>query len=326
MLGRRKMTRRMFLSRSGGMLVGAGLLQRASAAGQADRPKPLLLAVRDSHLSVTGEPDSWAAMKKLGVEAVEVLVERDFSCPNLFPKDKQYSLVSDDAIAQLAKDLKSHNLKISAFCLMNRLEENPDEEVSWTVAVARAAAKLGVKAIRIDIVPRRLQGDDFLRFSIETCKRILKESEKTGMRFGIENHGSTTNRVEFLEKLFDGVGSERLGLTLDVANFYWFGYPLNELYGIYRKFANRVFHTHCKSIRYPEDVRDKQRTPGWEYGKYNCPIYEGDIDFRRVLNILRQAGYDNDLCVENESLPKFPEDKRAEVLKKEVEFLRGLLH
>ena len=307
------------------MLIGASLLRRASAAGQADRPRRLLLAVRDGHLSVTGEPDSWAAMKKLGVQAAEVLVGRDFSCPNLSAEGKKYSLSSDDAVAHLAKDLKSYDLRISAFCLENRFDEKPDEEVSWTVAVAQAAAKLGVKAIRIDVVPRRLQGDEFLRFSIETCKRIVEDSEKTGVKFGIENHGGTTNRVEFLEKLFEGVGSERLGLTLDVANFYWFGYPLKELYGIYRKFASRAFHTHCKSIRYPEDMRDKQRNIGWEYGKYNCPIYEGDIDFRVVLNILREAGYDNDLCVENESLGKFPEDKRAEVLKNEVVFLRGLL-
>ena len=64
---------------------------------------------------------------------------------------------------------------------------------------------------------------------------------------------------------------------------------------------------------------------GWEYGKYNSPIYEGDIDFRRVLKLLRKAGYKNDLCIENESLSKFPAAQRREVLAKEVRYLRKLL-
>ena len=105
----------------------------------------------------------------------------------------------------------------------------------------------------------------------------------TGVRFGIENHGNTTNDPEFLAALFDGVGSKRLGLTLDTGNFYWFGHPLSKLYGLYEQFAPRAFHTHCKSIRYPEDDRERQRPMGWKYGEYNGPIYDGDIDFGRVV-------------------------------------------
>ena len=131
--------------------------------------------------------------------------------------------------------------------------------------------------------------------------------------------------VERLDKLFDGVGSAKLGLTLDCANFYWWGHPVNDLYPIYEKFAPRVVHTHCKSIRYPDDKKNVRREMGWEYGKYNCPIYEGDIDFKRVVKILRRANYRGDLCVEDESLEKCPEPERAGVLKKEIALLQKLV-
>jgi len=116
----------------------------------------------------------------------------------------------------------------------------------------------------------------------------------------------------------------QLGLTLDVANFYWWGHPLQDLYGIYEKFAPRVVHTHCKNIHYPDDKKNVRREMGWEYAKYNCPIYDGDIDFKRLTGILRQANYSGDLCVEDESLSKFPETERAEVIKKEIAVLKKL--
>ena len=111
------------------------------------------------------------------------------------------------------------------------------------------------------------------------------------MAFGIENHGTLTNDPEFLTPLFARVGSPLLGLTLDTGNFYWFGHPLSKVYELYELFAPRVVHTHCKNIGYPESGGRNARAMGWQYDKYTCPIYEGDIDFRRVVKILRAANY-----------------------------------
>ena len=87
-------------------------------------------------------------------------------------------------------------------------------------------------------------------------------------------------------------------------------------------FAPRVFHTHCKSIGYPAEMREKQRPIGWQYGKYHGPIYSGDIDFRRVVAILKKAGYANDLCIEDESLGN--KKDAADILTKELQLLKEL--
>jgi len=127
-----------------------------------------------------------------------------------------------------------------------------------------------------------------------------------------------------MEQILKGVGSDRLGITLDTANLYWWGHPLDEVYRIYERFAPHVVHTHCKSIRYPADKKNVRREMGWEYAKYTCPIYEGDLDFNRIAAILRRAGYRGDLCIEDESLARFPEAERSENLKKQIVFLRQL--
>ncbi|HNT36285.1 MAG TPA: hypothetical protein PKH07_14970, partial [bacterium] len=73
------------------------------------------------------------------------------------------------------------------------------------------------------------------------------------------------------------------------------------------------------------DKQNIRREIGWEYGKYCSPIYEGDIDFKKVVAILQAAEYFGDYCIENESLSRFPQEERGAILKKEAEFLRGLV-
>jgi len=317
-------SRREFLAISGGAAVGAGPLGAwAVEADKAGRAEKLLVTVRDNLLRDTGEKDAWSALKAVEAQGVEITVERDLSCALVFGAEKPYSVASSDEAKRLADNAKSHGTPVTSFLMHNTFDQNPDAEIKWVGDVARACKTMGVGVIRIDVVPRKIKGDEFLKFAVETCKRLVAQIADTDVRLAIENHGNTTNNVEFLENLFDGVGSDRVGLTLDTGNFYWFGYPLTDLYAIYKKFAPRTYHTHCKSIAYPEDQRNVKRQMGWEYGKYNCPVYEGDIDFKRVVAILREAGYRGDLCIEDESLGKF-KGKQREVLAKEVAFLKGL--
>ena len=264
-------------------------------------------------------------MKALGAECIEVQVEINLACGNLFHPQHKYTLAAPEGIQTLKDDLVASGCRISAFMMSNHLDERLEQEVECAARIVQAAQQLGVGVIRIDVVPRKVEGDKFLPFAVDACKRLCAAAEGTPIRYGVENHGKITNNPAFLDKLFAGVGSDKLGLTLDCANLYWWGHPLKDLYAIYEKFAPRVVHTHCKSIRYPEDKKNVQRQMGWEYGKYNCPVYEGDIDFKRLVKILRKANYRGDLCIENESLGKFPENERAEVMRKEIAMLKKLV-
>ena len=316
-------TRRNFIKTTG-LALSAGVLSLETPLVAAPKAK-WPVGCRDLHLKIAGQPDSWSCMKALGAQCTEANIGMNLDCVSLFHPRGKYTLATDDGIRALKDDLAASGCRISAFMMSNRLDEQLDKELEWTRKLVPAAQALGVEIIRIDVVPRKLEGDKFLSFAIAACKRLCEIAEGTPIRYGVENHGKITNDPQFLEKLFDGVGSPKLGLTLDCANFYWWGHPVNDLYAIYEKFAPGVVHTHCKSIRYPDDKKNIRREIGWEYAKYNCPIYDGDIDFKRVVKILRLAGYRGDLCVEDESLGKFPESEQAEVLRKEIALLRELV-
>jgi sugar phosphate isomerase/epimerase len=295
------------------------------AAGKSNRPsEPWVVACRDNLLKVTKKPDCWSAMKELRVTGLEVQVDPALVCSALYDPDKTYSIATVSDIQAVKERFAEEGRVITAFLMNNRFDERLDDELKWTGKVVKAARELDVKVIRIDVVPRRTKGEEFFSFAVGACKQLCDIVKGTSIRYGIENHGNTTNDPEFLQRLFDAVDSPHLGLTLDTANFYWYGHPLDELYKIFERFAPRAFHTHCKSIRYPQDKRNTRRPMGWEYGKYACPIYEGDIDFEKVTAILRKAGYRGALCLEDESLGKYSEAEQTEVLKEEIALLKKL--
>lgn len=318
-----ELSRRNFIKSSAGFFAAAGAIGSPYLM-QAAPQKPWLVGCRDVHLRVAGAADSWSAMDALGAEGVEVQAALDLTCPNLFHPEHKYTLAAADGIKRLRDDLAAKHCRITAFMMANRFDEQLDKELESARGLVRAAGQLGVEIIRIDVVPRKLNAQEFLPFAIKACQQLCEVAADSPVRFGVENHGKITNDPDFLDKLFAGVGSPKLGLTLDCANFYWWGHPLRDLYAIYERVAPHVVHTHCKSIRYPADQKHARREMGWEYAKYCCPVYEGDIDFKRLVKILRKAGYRGDLCVENESLSRLPEAERGAVVKKEIAFLKQL--
>jgi sugar phosphate isomerase/epimerase len=320
------LTRRQFLTTTTGMVAGAGAASLFLPPGlAAAQPARICLGTRDVMLRHVGKPDVWSAAAAIGAEGIEINVREDLSFSDLFHPQKKYSGATPDGIEQLKADAQASGRRITALCMSNHFDERPEAEIEWCAKTARAAQALGVKAVRIDVVPRKLPVGQFLDFSVVTLKKLMEATEPTGVAFGIENHGHVTNNPEFLQPLFERVGSNRLGLTLDTGNFYWFGHPLSKVYQLVETFACRVFHTHCKSIKYPEDRREKQRPVGWEYAKYFCPVYEGDVDYARVVRILQKSNYAGDLCIEDEALGKFPKPEQATVLAKEIQYLKDRL-
>lgn len=317
-------TRRDFLKASTGLALTASVLGAGGSCLAAETTRRWVVACRDIHLKVTGKADSWFALKELGANGVEVNVSEELLCPILYHPQRKYSVATPDGLKGLQDDLQANGAIITALCMNNRLDERLERELAWTRKLVAAAQKLNVTAIRIDVVPRAISGEAFLPFAIKACKQMCDLAEGTQVHFGIENHGQLSNDPQFLEKLFDGVGSPHLGLTLDAMNFYWFGHPLNDLYRICEKFSARVVHTHCKNLRYPEDKRNIRRPIGWEYEKYAAPLYEGDLDYQRIAAILLKANYQGDLCLENECLGHFPKEQQAAVLKREIAFLKKL--
>jgi sugar phosphate isomerase/epimerase len=297
----------------------AALPAAASLSAAAAPRNPV--GCRDAMLKPLGEPDCWAAAKRVKAEVLEVLVDEKLGLP-LLTNAQPYSLTTPAEVARVAHDVAAAKVKISAFCVASRFDTRPDFEVEFLGKLAHIADGMGVRAMRIDVVRNRIPMEEFLASVVGPLKKLVASTSDTQVRFGMENHGNTGNDPAFLLPVLERVGSKRFGVTLDTGNFYWFGHPLSKVYELIEMVAPHVVHTHCKNITYPADKRDVQRPMGWEYAKYEAPVDKGDLDFKRVVAILKKAGYTGDLCVENETLGRMPESERAGVIASEIAYLK----
>jgi sugar phosphate isomerase/epimerase len=324
----RTWSRRDFLATSGGLLAGVGAASLLPGIAFADEKPKMCVACRDYHLRllVPSVKNCWDSLQLIGADGVELELGDDMSLPQLYHTEKKYTLATPEGIAEVKADAQAAGRRITAILMSNRFDQRPEFEVELCTKAAKAAQALGTKVVRLDTVvhDNKTSMDAFCGQMADLIQTVLAATESTGVSFGAENHG-VANDPKFLRAMLDRVGSPRFGITLDTANFYWYGFPLTKLYELYESFAPHVVHTHCKSIKYPAEKQNAERERGWEYGNYNCPVYEGDIDFGRVVAILKKVGYSNDLCIENESLNRLKPAEEPGVLKREVDYLRSFL-
>lgn len=288
----------------------------------------MYISVRDAHLPGTFGTIK-AGLAAMGLNAVELDYRRDRSVSSLDTPNASESLASRSKIAAFAYKCKGLGIKPAAFLLGNDFgADDLEAELDYVISALRAAFQLGMPAIRIDAIMQ--DGRDWTlekrtQHFAECMHRILDATSRVDVAMGIENHGNLGNDPDFLEMVLDRVDSPRVGVTIDTANFYWFGHPLSKVHKIIERLAPRTKHTHVKNINYPTGKREIQREVGWEYGKYVSPLREGDIDLKRLVKTLSAAGYKGDLCIEDESLGRFDLEKQRAVLKDDAAYLKEIL-
>jgi sugar phosphate isomerase/epimerase len=285
------------------------------------------VAVRDFCLYQAGYRTAIEGAKDLGLSAIEVAIDKDGGARSL-ATDRTHDLSDPADLASYKAELEQHGVRVCALLCANDFNaEDRRPHLGWVIQAVSAAEGLGTPAVRVDSImtgQTDLPLEERVRIHADACLEVLRATADSEVALGIENHGPHGNDPGWMRAVVRRVGSPRLGLTLDLGNWYWYGHPLSALYGIYEEFAPLVKATHVKNIGYPEEIRETQRVIGFEYGKYCCPLEDGDIDMRRAIAILRRAGYDGPLTIEDESLGKFSENERKAVLRRDVGYLKSL--
>ena len=291
----------------------------------------MFVSIRDEIVMQTGFDSLHEALTYYDLRNVEMLVNRDMSVRSLQPTAEQPRLYLDrpDDLARLERQTRGSGLHITAFLMHNDFNA-PDREaeLKWVTSVVDVAGRLGLPAVRIDSIMSGEQTEPLERrqeIFASAVRAVLERTPRSHVALAIENHGGQGNNPEFLDGVLRKAHARRLGMTLDVGNFYWSGKPLAEVYKILEHFAPLTRHTHIKNIHYPSEMRDTQRSIGYEYGKYVCPIPDGDLDMRRIVGLLKRAGYRNDLYIEDESLGKYDIAARRENVKAAIALLRAAI-
>ncbi|MFN3653063.1 MAG: sugar phosphate isomerase/epimerase family protein [Armatimonadota bacterium] len=287
------------------------------------------VAIRDASLYQAGYASAVEGLLDLGLAAIELAIDRDGYVRSL-EDELQLNLTDPAHRNALEEQMERHGVRVCTL-LCSQDFHHPEEReahVHWVTQAAQVAEILGIPSLRVDSImtgQAELPLPERVRIFAEGLREVLRGTPDSTVELGIENHGPQGNDPEWMLAVLGEVDNPRVGVTLDVGNWYWFGHPLSRVYQIYRELGPHVKATHVKNIAYPEELRETQREVGYEYGRYCCPLDEGDLEMAKVVAILREAGYDGPLTIEDESIGKVAESKRREVLKRDAEHLRAVL-
>lgn len=258
-------------------------------------------------------------IRKLRADSIECAVGVDGSVASL-----GVNLNGANASTMLRKRCEAEGVCISALLLPTDFSgDSAGSHVEWAIRTVRVAAEMSIPVVRIDPwTPLKELATETIVANVLRCTRsILDQTSDCAVDLGLENHGQLFNDPRILDPVLSELPDDRFGLTLDTGNLYWWGHTVEEVYALIERYAPRAKHTHIKNINYPAELAHRRREVGFEYKKYCCPLAEGNLDLKKIVQILRQHGYRRPLCVEDESLFKVPEDQKLIILLQDVQAL-----
>lgn len=217
--------------------------------------------------------------------------------------------------------LKSHAFRhgVALSCLsIHQNFVSPDaaerqKNIDHTLRCIEMAHAMGVPAIRLNsgrwntiksfdelmarrgqepILPGYTEADGY-GWVIESINKCLPKARQYGVLLNLENHWGLTATPEGLLRIHEAVNSPWLGILLDTGNF------LEDPYDKLRQIAPKATFVQAKTY----------------YG--GGEWYTLDLDYARIVKILREAGYQGYLALEFEG-----KEKPETGVRKSVEMLR----
>lgn len=136
--------------------------------------------------------------------------------------------------------------------------------------------------------------------------------DKYGMRTVFHHHcGGYVETPQEVAKLMELTNPEILGLCLDMGHYaFGGGDPVEAL----QKYYNRIWHVHFKD--FDPKVGQAARENNYDYFKsveqgVFCELGKGSVDFKSIVKILNEKGYDGWIVVEQDVLPGMGSPKKC---------------
>jgi sugar phosphate isomerase/epimerase len=169
----------------------------------------------------------------------------------------------------------------------------------WGVLYARRgiryARALGVNIVQIteDMYPPKwMTEQDAYSIMKANLRSIAETCAENGVYLGIEQHGPYTSKIKSLSRILELVDSPWIRVNYDCGNTFLSG---EDPYAMLDAVAGKVVHVHAKDISRKQADAERGKVTGTAVG---CACGDGEIDWRRIVRRLKQAGYKGVLSVE----------------------------
>jgi len=253
----------------------------------------------------TGTPtleDVFNKAKEFGYEGIEFVYDTDLLEPTKITREdrKKYVELADSLGLEIPSVATGVFWRFNMGSPDEKLRETGKKYVKLGIDLAR---DLGAKVLLVvpAVASPEIPYEDLYSNSQKALREVAKYAEDNGVIIGLENvwNKFLYSPLEF-RRFIDEIGSEYVQAYFDVGNVVALGYHENWI----RLLKGKIAMIHVKDF----DVNVGNIT-GFRH------IGRGSIDWKNVIQLLKNAGYDGFLNVEcppeffpDLKEPKYPED------------------
>ncbi|MDX1584805.1 MAG: myo-inosose-2 dehydratase, partial [Thermoanaerobaculia bacterium] len=154
----------------------------------------------------------------------------------------------------------------------------------------------------ISLLPNKpVMDDDQWKKVTAGLDELGKIAVEGGMRLMYHHHmGTVVQNRDEVDRLMEMTDPRYVNLLLDTGHLHWAG---DDPLQLAKDHTDRIKHVHLKDIR--DEITAKAKENEWSFlesvveGAFTVPG-DGVIDFRPILQVLSEAGYEGWLVVEEE--------------------------
>jgi len=243
----------------------------------------------------TIDPMDFASVAKdLGYTGLEYV-------SNLYVGDEVNYPMKAQGLDSILKELKRRSDSLGMTNVLIMVDDEGDlsldDETQTTQALENhkkwvdAGAFLGCHAIRVNLFGTS-DPEAWVTNSVRSLKALSSYAEEKNISILVENHGGLSSDAKLLSKVMESVGMDNCGTLVDFGNFClrrenderW-GAPCVEEYDRYQGIEELMAYAHGVSAKsYAFDAEGNETT----------------MDFPKILNIVRDAGFSGFIGVEFE--------------------------
>jgi len=188
----------------------------------------------------------------------------------------------------------------------------PEISTEYLKQAIRFAAECGAPVVNTDEGPKAAwttEEEDYV-----LMRYVLKEAaavaEARGIKIGIEPHQQYSQNPDGLDRIYNLVESDAIGINFDTGNSYLSGHdPIDWL----KRVKDRLVHLHAKDISMQQSEDERGKVTGTPVG---CACGDGVIDWKRVIDVCQELPRDIVFSVECGTI---------EQAGRSIEHLKGLM-
>jgi len=170
----------------------------------------------------------------------------------------------------------------------------PEISTEYLKQAIRFAAECGAPVVNTDEGPKpawTTEEEDhvLMRYALKEASAV---AESHGILIGLEPHQQYSQHPDGLDRIYELVDSQAIGINFDTGNSYLCGHDPIEWLG---RVKDRLVHLHAKDISVQQSEDERGKVTGTPAG---CACGEGVIDWKKVVEVCKGAPRDIVLSVE----------------------------